>query len=58
MLRRWESSGATWRVVGRTGTGVLTVSLLTCDGGEEMSRLVSDDPALRAYVGDRTTSDA
>ena len=57
MLRRWESSGALWRVLSRHDD-TLEVGLFTCDGGEEMSRLVSDDPALRAYVGDRTTSDA
>ena len=57
VLRRWESSGAVWRVLSRRG-GALEVGLFTCDGGEEMSRLVSDDAALRAYVGDRGSSDA
>jgi hypothetical protein len=49
VLHRWEERGAVWRVLGRTPTG-LEVSLLTCDGGEEVERLVSDDPALAEYV--------
>ena len=57
VLRRWESSGALWRVLSRRGD-VLEVGLFTCDGGEEMSRLASDDPTLRAFVGDRRSSDA
>jgi hypothetical protein len=57
VLRRWESSGALWRVLSRRG-GSLEIGLFTCDGGEEMSRFVSDDGALRAYVGDRRSSDA
>jgi hypothetical protein len=60
VLRRWEDFGAVWQVVARTPEQV-TVSLRRCDAGEEVSRLVSDDPALRAYVDAReppTTSDA
>lgn len=49
VLRRWEDFGATWEVVHRSG-GQLTVSLRRCDGGEEVSRLVSADPTLAAYV--------
>ena len=49
VLRRWEEHGGVWRVVARTDSGV-TVSLLRCDGGEEMERLVSDDPDLLAFV--------
>lgn len=49
VLRRWEEHGGTWRVVARTDAEV-TVSLCRCDGGEEMERLVSGDPALRAFV--------
>ncbi len=48
-LRRWEGSGAVWRVLARGGDQV-TVGLFSCDGGEEMGRIVSSDPALRAYV--------
>jgi hypothetical protein len=48
-LRRWEAAGALWRVLGDSGHG-LTVGLFSCDGGEEMSRFTSDDPALVAFV--------
>ena len=52
VLRRWEAFGAVWEVVARTPDEV-TVSLKRCDAGEEVSRLVSDDPALRAYVDEQ-----
>lgn len=52
VLRRWEAFGAVWEVVARTPEQ-LTVSLRRCDAGEEVSRLVSDDPALRAFVEER-----
>ena len=55
-LRRWEDSGAHWQVVARTPDR-LTIALLRCDGGEEVERLVSDDPALLAFVGTRYRSD-
>lgn len=55
-LERWTSSGAQWRVLFRTPT-TLTVALLTCDGGEEMDRIVSHAPELAAFVGSRSTSD-
>ena len=55
-LQRWETSGGHWRVLGDDGTS-LTVSMVTCDGGEEMARLVSTDPALREYVGGRQTDE-
>lgn len=55
VLRRWEAFGAVWDVVARTAEAV-TVSLKRCDAGEEVSRLVSDDPALRAYVDDHDPS--
>jgi hypothetical protein len=51
-LRRWEESGAPWKVVARTADGVV-VALLTCDLGEEVDRLESADPALLDHVGDR-----
>lgn len=55
-LRRWEAMGAIWRVTSRTPTQ-LTVSLLTCDGGEEVGRVVSGDPDLLAFVAGRSGSD-
>ncbi|KRD14133.1 hypothetical protein ASE48_03690 [Mycobacterium sp. Root265] len=55
-LRRWEDSGAHWQVVARSADR-LTIALLRCDGGEEVERLVSDDPALLAFVGVRDRSD-
>jgi hypothetical protein len=54
-LRRWEDSGATWRVLSRT-PGDVDLALLTCDAGEQVDRLRSADPALLAYLGDRTES--
>jgi hypothetical protein len=56
VLRRWEDSGATWRVVSRAG-GRLRIALITCTGDEEMDRLESDDPDLLAFVGERTSSE-
>jgi hypothetical protein len=43
-------------VVARHGDTV-EVSLLTCTGGEEVDRLVSADPAVLAYLGDRWSSE-
>ena len=48
-LRRWEESGATWRVLARTPEGV-EIALLTCDAGEEMDRLRSADADLLDYL--------
>lgn len=48
-LTRWRAAGGGWRVIAHTPTG-LTVALLTCDGGEEMERIVSSDPSFVAYV--------
>jgi hypothetical protein len=55
-LRRWEDSGAVWRVIARTETEVV-VALLTCTAGEEVGRLSSSDPDLLTFVGSRTTSE-
>jgi hypothetical protein len=55
-LRRWEDSGAIWRVLSRAGDGV-EIALLTCDAGEEVARLRSTDPDVLAYVQDRDRSD-
>jgi hypothetical protein len=54
-LRRWESAGGHWQVLSRRPDGLI-VALTRCDGGEEMSRISSADPALIAYIGDRETS--
>jgi hypothetical protein len=54
-LQRWEDSGAVWSVVSRTADR-LTIALLRCDGGEEVDRFTSADPALRAFIGDRMDS--
>jgi len=48
-LRRWERSGAMWRVVRQTD-GMVEIALVTCTGAEQVDRLVSRDPALLAYV--------
>lgn len=55
-LRRWVDAGALWRVVRRSGEE-LEISMCTCTGGEEVDRIVSRDPAVRDYVGDRWASD-
>jgi len=41
-----------WRVVARDDVRA-TVSLCTCDGGEEMHRLASDDPELLRFLDER-----
>ncbi len=48
-LTRWTAAGGRWRVVVRTPAS-LTVALLTCDGGEEMERIVSSDSAFVEHV--------
>jgi hypothetical protein len=55
-LRRWEESGAHWRIVARAGDDV-EIALLTCDAGEEVDRFRSADPDLRAFVAGRNRSD-
>ncbi|GAA2888077.1 hypothetical protein GCM10010517_51990 [Streptosporangium fragile] len=55
VLRRWEEFGAVWRVVSRDAEQV-TISLCQCDGGEEVGRIVSGDPALLTFLGERTGS--
>ena len=54
-LQRWEAFGAHWVVLDDDGTRV-TVSLCRCDGGEEVERLTSDEPSLRAFLAGRTSS--
>jgi hypothetical protein len=43
-LRRWEDSGATWRIVVRR-TDDVEIALLTCDAGEQVDRIVTADRA-------------
>lgn len=57
VISRWEQFGGSWRVIGRTGQQV-TISLCRCDGGEELQRLTSDDPALIAWLGGRSSGGA
>lgn len=56
MLRRWEDSGAVWRVTSRTATSV-QIDLLTCAADEVMGRLHTSDPNVLAYVAGRERSD-
>lgn len=56
ILRRWEDSGAVWRVLARFPSGV-TVALFRCDGGEEVERFTSADPRLLAFLTGRSSSE-
>ncbi|MEZ5213069.1 MULTISPECIES: hypothetical protein [unclassified Gordonia (in: high G+C Gram-positive bacteria)] len=56
-LRRWVESGALFRVLASRG-GTTTVALLTCDGGEEMGRLVSDDPRVAQWCAANPDAEA
>ena len=56
VLTRWQDSGATWQVVARSPDSV-TVALCRCEGGEEMQRLTSGDPALLAFLAGRGSSE-
>jgi hypothetical protein len=55
VLQRWEDAGAHWAVIDRQAQSV-TVGLYRCDGGEEVDRFTSDDPALLAFVRGRESS--
>jgi hypothetical protein len=50
-LRRWEPSGASWRVGDRSG-GLAVVELCTCTG-ELMETLISPEAELLAYLDAR-----
>jgi hypothetical protein len=56
-LRRWEESGATWRILVRTPDDV-EIALLTCDAGEEVDRIRTADPAVLAHVDAADRPDA
>jgi len=55
VVSRWELFGGVWRVIARNDHQV-TISLCRCDGGEEQERLTSANPALAAWLGDRTSN--
>ncbi|NKY53865.1 hypothetical protein HGA08_27085 [Nocardia vermiculata] len=55
-LVRWQDSGGVWRVLGRRGE-LLTIGLFECTGGDQVGRIASADPALRAFVGERSGSE-
>jgi len=55
-LRRWQDSGGLWRVLVRTPEW-LHIALVTCSTGEEMTRLVTSDPQVLDFVGDRCSSE-
>lgn len=55
-LLRWEDSGASRRVVHHGPAGV-TLGLLRCDGGEEVDRVLTDDPIILAHIGGRLSSE-
>lgn len=48
-LRRWDLFGGTWRTLSRTESAG-TVALCRCDGGEEVRRITSTDPAFLALI--------
>ncbi|QBS38808.1 hypothetical protein [Nocardia sp. CS682] len=53
VLRRWEESGAVWRVL-RRSAGQVTIGLYECTGGQEVDRFTSTDPALLRFLGNRS----
>ena len=55
VLQRWEDRGAHWAVIARRN-GAITVGLYRCDGGEEVDRLTSADPALAGFLAGRESS--
>lgn len=57
VLRRWETFGATWRVLDQDESSA-TVAMCRCDGGGEVDRLVSSDPAVLEYLRLRPSSEA
>ncbi|QRY60835.1 hypothetical protein JVX90_10180 [Gordonia sp. PDNC005] len=51
-LQRWEDAGAQWAVEALRSDSV-TISLLRCDGGEEVDRFTSTDPRVLALCRER-----
>lgn len=54
-LQRWEDAGAHWAVIDRHAHFV-TIGLYRCDGGEEVDRFTSADPALLRFVSHRDST--
>lgn len=55
-LARWEVAGGHWRVAASDETRV-DIDLLTCDGGEEMSRIsLARTAELDGFLRGRTSS--
>jgi hypothetical protein len=55
-LQRWETSGGTWRVLGRSA-GVTRVGLFSCDAGELMGVMCCADDGISAFLAGRAGSD-
>lgn len=51
-LARWEGFGGTWALRELDAEGAV-VSLCRCDGGEEVSRIVSADPAFLRWAAEQ-----
>ncbi len=56
ILERWIRAGGTWNVVSRSQARV-TVALCRCDGGEEVDRVTSTDPAFVAHVEEQSAAE-
>lgn len=48
-LERWQLAGGTFEVLSLTET-TATISLMTCDGGEEADRFTTAEPGLLARL--------
>lgn len=48
-LERWAAHGGTCRLE-KSGGGQATVVLCRCDGGEDVERFTTADPAVMAWV--------
>lgn len=56
VLTRWERSGGHWKVL-NINDDWIDIGLLTCDGGEQMSRVSSARTAvLRSFLAGRSSS--
>jgi hypothetical protein len=53
-LQRWETSGGTWQVLGRSA-GVTRVGLFSCDAGELMGVFCCSDDAISPLLAGRAT---